>query len=113
MDSSPKNLIVNSLIGKGAEFKGELKVKDFVRIDGYFKGNIITDSKILVGRSGIVDTDIRAGTVVIGGKVIGSIYASKQVTLLSTCNLLGDIVTPSLLIEEGGIFKGHCTINQI
>ena len=60
----------------------------------------------------MVDTDIRADIVVVGGEVHGSIYAAKRVTLLSSCRLYGDIVTQKLLVEEGGIFKGHCTINQ-
>ena len=105
-------MIVNSLIGEGSEFRGEFKVRDLIRIDGYFKGNIITEGKVLVGRNGVVDTDIRADVVVVGGEVRGSINARKRVTLLSTCCLYGDIVTCSLLVEEGGIFKGHCTINQ-
>ena len=112
MAPASENLIINSLIGKGSEFRGEFKVKDLIRIDGYFKGNIVTEGKVLVGQTGVVDTDIRADIVVLGGEVRGSIYARKRVTLLSSCRLYGDIVTQKLLVEEGGIFKGHCSINQ-
>ena len=112
MANIPENLIVNSLIGEGSEFRGEFKVRDLIRIDGYFKGNITTQGKVLIGRHGVVDTNIQADVVVVGGEVRGSINAKKRVTLLSTCRLFGDIVTRSLLVEEGGIFKGHCTINQ-
>ena len=112
MVSSAENLIVNSLIGAGSEFRGEFIIKDLLRIDGYFKGTIVTNGKVLIGQSGVVETDIKADIVVIGGEVRGSIFANKRVTLLSTCKLFGDIVTSSLLVEEGGIFKGHCTINQ-
>ncbi len=112
MADPSENLIVNSLIGKGSEFRGEFKVKDLLRIDGYFKGSIITEGKVLIGSSGLVETDIRANIVVVGGEVRGSIYARKRVTLLSTCRLYGDIVTASLLVEDGGLFTGHCTINQ-
>lgn len=110
MADSTETLILNSLIGEGSEFRGEFKVKDLIRIDGYFKGNIITEGKVLVGKSGIVDTDIRAGIVVIGGTVRGSIQADKRVVLLSTCKLKGDIVTKNLLVEEGVLFEGRCTI---
>ena len=112
MVSPTENLIVNSIIGKGSEFRGEFKTNGLIRIDGYFKGTILSGGKVLIGNSGKVDTDIRASIIVIGGEVHGSIYASKRVTLLSTCRLYGDIVTQELLLEEGGIFKGHCTINQ-
>ena len=113
MATTTENLIVNSLIGKESEFRGEFKVKDLLRVDGYFKGNILAKgSKILIGSSGVVDTDIRADIVVVGGEVRGSIIAEKRVTLLSTSRVYGDIVTRGLLMEEGGVFEGHCTINQ-
>lgn len=112
MADTTETLILNSLIGEGSEFRGEFKVRDLIRIDGYFRGNIITDGKVLVGKSGVVETDIRASTVVIGGTVRGSIHADKRVVLLSTCHLVGDIVTKSLMVEEGVIFEGRCTINR-
>lgn len=106
-----EQFIVNSIIGEGAEFTGEFKLSGLIRIDGNFKGLIITDGKVLVGKTGVVDTDIRARIVVAGGEVRGNIYATERVTLLSTCHLTGDIVTPRLIIEEGVVFQGNCTIN--
>ena len=112
MADNTEVLIVNSLIGEGSEFRGEFKVKDLIRIDGYFKGNIITEGKVLVGKSGTVETDIRAGIVVVGGSVSGSIHAAKRVILLSTAQVYGDVVTRSLVVEEGVVFEGRCTINR-
>jgi len=104
--------LVNSLIGEGSEFRGEFKINGLLRIDGYFKGLIETSGKVLVGETGFVETDIKSGIVVIGGKVTGNILATKQIKLLSTCRLKGDIVTPNLFVEEGAIFEGNCSINR-
>ncbi len=112
MADHTETLVVNSLIGEGSEFRGEFRVRDLIRIDGYFQGNILTEGKVLVGRSGRVDTDIRAGIVVVGGTVAGSIYAAKRVTLLSTAQVFGDVITRSLVVEEGVVFEGRCTINR-
>ncbi len=112
MADTTETLVLNSLIGEGSEFRGEFIVKDLIRVDGYFKGNIITEGKVLVGKSGKVETDIRAGIVVIGGEVHGSIHATRRVILLSTAHLFGDIVTRSLVVEEGVVFEGRCTINR-
>ncbi len=112
MADPSQELTVNSLIGEGSEFRGEFRASGLIRIDGYFKGNIITDGKVLIGHGGVVDTNIKASIVVVGGEIRGSIYASRRVTLLSTCRIYGDIVTRSLLVEEGVIFEGRCTINQ-
>ncbi len=109
--AKPEEFIaVNSLIGEGSEFRGEFKVKEAIRIDGYFKGSILTEGKVVVGKNGIVETDLRAGIVIVGGEVRGSIHATRRVTLLSTCRLYGDIVTKSLLVEDGVRFEGRCTV---
>jgi cytoskeletal protein CcmA (bactofilin family) len=112
MVESTESLTINSIIGEGSEFRGEFKVKNLLRIDGYFKGTIITEGKVLIGKTGKVETDIKAGIVVVGGEVMGNILATKRVVLLSTSKVKGDIITPSLILEEGCIFEGRCTINK-
>jgi cytoskeletal protein CcmA (bactofilin family) len=109
-DDKYEEFVVNSIVGEGSEFIGEFKVDGLIRIDGKFKGLIDTKGKVLIGKTGIVDTDIRARNVVAGGQVNGNIYASERVILLSTCRLYGDIITPVLVIEEGVMFQGKCTV---
>ncbi len=104
--------IVNSIIGAGSEFKGEFKINGLLRIDGKFMGTIDTHGKVLVGQSGDAVTDIKAKLVVVGGKVSGNIYATERVILLSTGDVKGNIITPSLVMEEGVIFDGNCLINK-
>ncbi len=104
--------IINSIIGHGSELKGEFKFEGVLRIDGIFSGELKSDGKVIIGQTGHVKTDLKAGTIVIGGLVEGNVYATKQVTLLPTGQLLGDIITPSLIVEEGVIFEGNCIINK-
>lgn len=111
MKSNEEEFLVNSVIGEGAEFIGEFRFPGLIRIDGKFRGLIDTEGKVLVGKTGIIDTDIKARIVVAGGEVRGNIFASERVTLLSSCKLYGDIVTPRLVVEEGVTFHGKCTIN--
>lgn len=104
--------IVNSIIGEGSEFKGEFKINGLLRIDGNFKGTIETTGKVLIGRTGQAITDIKARLVVIGGTVKGNIYASERVIFLSSGHIIGNIITPSLIMEDGVAFEGNCTINR-
>ncbi len=106
-----EDTLVNSIIGEGAEFKGEFKISGLLRIDGKFTGTIETDGKVLIGKGGEAVTDIEARTVVVGGTVRGNIYAKEKVVLLSSGNVKGSIITPSLLIEDGVTLDGKCTIN--
>ncbi|MCP4133131.1 MAG: polymer-forming cytoskeletal protein [bacterium] len=103
---------INSIIGEGSEFKGEFKINGLLRIDGKFQGTIETEGKVLVGQSGDANTDIKASIVVVGGIVRGNIYATEKVHLLPTGKVHGNIITPSLVMEEGVKFEGNCTINK-
>ncbi len=107
-----EDTIVNSIIGEGSEFKGEFRINGLLRIDGHFQGTIETNGKVLIGQSGEAVTDIRARLVVIGGRVRGNIYATERVIFLTSGTIKGNIITPSLIMEEGVTFEGNCIINR-
>jgi len=101
---------VNSIIGEGTKLRGVFDLNGLVRIDGTFSGTVKTSGKVLIGKNGFAECDILAGTVVVGGRFRGEIIAMEKITLLSTGELIGNIRTPRLIIEEGVIFDGKCEI---
>ena len=103
---------INSIVGEGTSFQGELKLNGLLRIDGDFSGTIRTSGKVLIGKSGRAECTIRANTVVIGGIVRGNIYADEKVIVLSTGMMIGNIHSPRLIAEEGVILNGNCLIKQ-
>ncbi len=103
---------INSIVGEGTSFQGELRLNGLLRIDGDFSGTIRTSGKVLIGKSGRAECTIRANTVVIGGIVRGNIYAEEKVIVLSTGMMIGNIHSPRLIAEEGVILNGSCLIKQ-
>jgi cytoskeletal protein CcmA (bactofilin family) len=101
---------INSIIGEGTRFKGEFDLNGLLRIDGDFTGVIRTKGKVLVGQNGRAECTLHAGTVVIGGVVRGEVFSTEKVIILSTGLMLGNITTPRLIVEEGVILNGSCTI---
>ena len=71
-----------------------------------------TEGKVLIGQSGEAFTDIKARLVVVGGSVRGNIFATERVIFLSSGKITGNIITPSLIMEDGVVFEGNCTINK-
>jgi len=104
--------LINSIIGDGTRFRGDLDLQGLLRIDGDFEGNISTNGRVLVGRNGRARCLINADTVVIGGVVQGDISASTRVVLLSTCIVIGNIKAPQLIVEDGVILHGQCTVSE-
>ena len=103
---------INSIIGEGTRFKGEFDLNGLLRIDGDFSGTVRTKGKVLVGSNGRAVCTIYGGTVVVGGIVHGNIFATEKVILLSTGMMIGNILTPRLIIEEGVLFNGNCRIEE-
>jgi len=101
---------INSIIGEGTRFKGEFDLNGLLRIDGDFSGVIRTKGKVLVGQNGRAECTLHAGTVVIGGVVRGEVFSTEKVIILSTGLMLGNVTTPRLIVEEGVILNGSCTI---
>jgi cytoskeletal protein CcmA (bactofilin family) len=101
---------INSIIGEGTRFKGEFDLNGLLRIDGDFTGVIRTKGKVLVGKNGRAECTLNAGTVVVGGVLRGEIFSTEKVIILSTGLVLGNIITPRLIVEEGVIFNGSCKI---
>jgi cytoskeletal protein CcmA (bactofilin family) len=101
---------VNSIIGEGTTLRGDFDLNGLLRIDGTFFGKVKTNGRVLVGKNGIAESTIIAGTVVIGGKVRGEIIATDGITLLSTGEMIGTIITSHLVIEEGVMFDGKCEV---
>lgn len=104
---------VNSTIGMDSMFDGRFLVKGNMRIDGTFEGRALLVDQLEVGPKARVKTSISATSVVVEGIVIGNIAASRRILLLATARVLGDLKTPELIIQDGVILEGRCTISHV
>ena len=111
----PRNVTIDeskTVLGSNALFKGELTFKDTLCIDGEFEGQLTTNDTLIVNERGAVLADIEAGTVICKGRITGNIIASQKVEIHFTGKILGDMQTPALGIELGGVFKGKCDMSD-
>lgn len=95
-----------TLLAKGVQLKGEIRVEGTVRIDGRLDGDIQTSGKVVVGEDGVVTGTINAGTLICSGKVKATVTAGERVELLKTATVIGELKTPVLCMEEGAKFQG-------
>ncbi len=103
---------ITGFFDKDTEFKGELTFKGSFRIDGNFKGTIISDSMLVIGEQGKVEADIKIGYLVISGEIKGSIRASDRVEIHSRGRVIGSIVTPKLMVQEGAYLEANCQAGE-
>jgi cytoskeletal protein CcmA (bactofilin family) len=104
---------VNTVIGEGTTLKGDIKVEGSIEIDGEYEGTIDATDTLIVGGSGKVDGDATVANAVIGGHMYGNVFASGKIELRRGSQLLGDIKTRGLVIEDGVVFQGNCQMGDV
>jgi cytoskeletal protein CcmA (bactofilin family) len=103
---------VDSVLGAGLTWKGELSGSGGIRIEGAFDGNIQLHGLVVVGERGRVTCDdIRAVTVVVAGSVKGNIQA-ERLEIMGTGRVWGDVTTVALSTEEGAFLRGQITMEE-
>jgi cytoskeletal protein CcmA (bactofilin family) len=95
-----------TLLAKGVVLKGEIHVEGTVRIDGRLDGEIQTNGQVIIGEDGLVQGTITAGTVISSGRIKAKVMADERVQLMRTATLIGEVLTPVLIIEEGAKLQG-------
>lgn len=104
---------VNTIIGEGTILKGDVKVEGSIQVDGDFEGTIDAVDTLVVGETGKVDGDATVANAVIGGRMYGNVFASGKIELQRGSQLLGDIKTRGLVIEDGVVFQGNCQMGDV
>ena len=106
--ATPDEEIV-ALLEPGIEIEGHVRVASgMVRLNCQFKGAICSEGTIIVASQGDIEADIEAAQISIAGKVKGNVRASQQLEIKEQGVLLGDVETPSLVVDPGAYFTGHC-----
>ena len=103
---------IKAYMGEDTVFSGSLGFEGTVRIDGKFEGQVITEDTLIIGETGNIKAEISAGTVICMGRVEGTVLASKKVEIHSTSKVMGNVKSPAIYIELGGVLDGSCDMTE-
>lgn len=103
---------VTTVLGPGISWKGDLRGKGGVRIEGALEGEVAIRGLVIVGETGRVTSDtIKADSVIVAGSVNGQILAQK-LEIRATGRVYGDVVIQSFSTEEGAFLRGKVTMED-
>ena len=105
---SPPSDEISAFLGKETLFEGKMTFEGVFRLEGKFEGEIFESGTLIVGETAMVKGKIGVNTIIINGLVEGEIHAKAKVEIHSTGKVYGELFTPILSIQEGGILEGHC-----
>ncbi|MBY0401870.1 polymer-forming cytoskeletal protein [Myxococcota bacterium] len=103
---------LTAFIDQGSEFEGKLSFRDTVRIDGTFTGEISSENTLIVGESGKIHATIKSVCVMVSGTVDGDIQASSQIVLHKSAVVNGDLLAPTIVMEEGAQLNGNVRMGR-
>ncbi len=103
----PRGPSVESVIAAELTIEGKISGLGDVRIAGRFKGDVQVDGNFRIDAGAKLEGQVRAGVVVVGGELQGNIEAAKQVDVLSTGIIVGDVKAASITVAAGSRMRGH------
>ena len=103
---------LNTIVGRGSVIEGTLTVQSSLRVDGKIIGTVQVADSLIVGKEGEIEGEVRVRNAVIGGKVKNKILASGKVVLEAKSVVYGEVKTSRLVIDEGAVFEGKCTMSE-
>ncbi|MEM9692687.1 MAG: polymer-forming cytoskeletal protein [Myxococcota bacterium] len=98
--------MATTVIAQGITIEGEVSSTDEVVVAGTVRGKLDVEGGVTVEADGVIEADIGAHTVAIGGQVTGNVTAAERVDLLSGGRLVGDVKAARITIADGATFKG-------
>ncbi len=98
-----------SALNPNISVEGNLSFHGTLVVNCKVQGSIVSEGRLVIGSSAVVDADVTAGTIEISGKVKGDVTAQTSVKINTGAEVVGDIETPTISMEEGVAFEGRCT----
>jgi cytoskeletal protein CcmA (bactofilin family) len=94
-------------ISQGIRIKGEVTGSEDLFIDGPIEGKLtLANNSLTVGPNGTVKADVVAREVIVRGRVEGKIQGRERVQLWNTAQVIGEVQTQRLAIEDGAVLRG-------
>lgn len=94
-----------STLSSDLQFDGNISGGGDLQIDGAIKGDVRV-GRLIVGETGAVEGNVSGDYVEVRGRVVGAI-SGKQVKLIATAYVDGDITAEQMSIDIGAYFQGR------
>ncbi|PLX97706.1 MAG: hypothetical protein C0623_14755 [Desulfuromonas sp.] len=101
---------IKAFLGPGSKFEGKLFFDEIVRLDGAFKGEIVSKDTLIVGETADIEGEVEVGTFILSGNFKGNIKANTRVELRRPAKFEGTVETPVLVVEEGVVLNGSLSM---
>jgi cytoskeletal protein CcmA (bactofilin family) len=100
----------DTILSSDIDFSGTLNFDKPFLIRGRLSGEIVARGLLVIDEDAVVEANINAPKVIVRGSVKGDVTATDKVEVTITGKLIGNVTTPEILMENGCVFNGQCTM---
>ena len=103
-----------AILGPSVVVKGDIRSAEDLTIEGEVTGLVeAIGYRLTIGPKGNLQTSgVKAREIVVMGKMKGSVEATEKVYIRKDAQLVGDVQTAGIVIEDGAYFKGGIDIRK-
>lgn len=97
-------------LGPSALITGNVRAT-FCHVEGLVEGKLECSQELDLGKTGRVNADAMAGKgITIAGQIRGNVTTGGMMRLLQSGRVEGNVFAKRIVIEEGALFNGTCTM---
>lgn len=101
---------LTTVLAEDLEFDGAVEFSEPLLVKGKLSGEVESRSHFYVAASADLHANVRASLISIKGRVHGDLVASERVELFNGASIRGNVSTPDLIVQSGGLLDGTCTM---
>jgi cytoskeletal protein CcmA (bactofilin family) len=99
-----------ALLGAGSDYSGDMRFEGRVRVDGRFRGRLVTEDALEVGPDGFVDGEADVLHAVVSGHVKGKLHVRELLVVESTGRVEGLVDAHLLEVRSGASISGEIRV---
>jgi cytoskeletal protein CcmA (bactofilin family) len=105
--------VAKATLGKNVIVKGEIRSQEDLTIEGEVEGTIdMIEHRLTIAANGNVRANVKVREIEVLGSIHGKIEAVDRVYIRKGAELVGDIHSAGIIIEDGGYIKGSIELSH-
>jgi cytoskeletal protein CcmA (bactofilin family) len=101
-----------TVLGPDLRIEGNVRGSGGLELKGSLKGELSMEGLVWILPQGSVHGEIKASSVVVEGRIVGSVQATGKVDLRKGCRVEGDISASAVAAADGSFFEGRIAMPQ-
>jgi cytoskeletal protein CcmA (bactofilin family) len=105
--------IGRAVLGKNVVIKGQIRSQQDLTIEGEVEGMIeMMEHRLTIGANGRVRANVKVREIEVFGSLQGKIEAVDKVYIRRSAQLVGDIHSAGLIVEDGAYINGNIELSS-